>query len=258
MPYTAADLPKHRFPLEWSEPSLEWLNKHVKFWQSKRERWSAEQWNSEVVELFDFCVTNSDNPLGLRSCRICKLSFDSTTWMQMHFETYEHQCQRAEFMGEPKPADPLLCLICDFRAFSHRKMECHKKTYEHVKQVAISEGKPPPTDDRYCKVCDQHLCSVQACRTHFKSNKHRNNVAKLHNETIFVCASCNNQQFASKQSYEIHLKSDKHCIQVGTKTVVTNCTVCDRSYKNRRQYLKHCYTKSHKQKVAAALRVLIV
>jgi hypothetical protein len=239
-----------------------WLNTHVKFWEARRERWSDEKWHTEVVELYDFFL-DPGNALGLRSCSVCQLGFDSPAWMRLHFESYSHQCKRAEIMGEPKPADPMYCKLCDFRAFSHRKMECHKKTYEHAKARALSEGKPVPTNDKYCKICDQHFCSAQVCSRHFRSEKHLNAVAKKNNTTIFKCIPCE-CEFSSKQSYKNHLKSNKHCIQNRTKkALATNCTICDRSYKNRRQYLKHCYTKSHKLKVAEGavcmgLKVLVI
>ena len=256
MPYRSVDLPKHRFPLVWEQPPEDWLIGQRRLWKTYKER-DAKQFHIDYIEFYDYEVANPDDPQGLRCCNICELAFDSPAWMLLHFRTYDHQCRKAAFLGEPKPDDPLFCKICEFRGISKRKMEYHEKSFEHIRALAIREGKPVPTNEKYCKVCDLTFMTTRGLENHMTTTKHRNNVAKLDGETAFYCKVCE-KHCVTKQSLQKHLLSSKHLLKAGGKVIETACIICDRKYRNRNQYLKHCRTPAHMKKCKVVPKTLVV
>jgi uncharacterized C2H2 Zn-finger protein len=245
MPYTKKDLKDNQFPLKWEPPTTAWLDQSWSNWREGKTK-NPVRWLEEV-KLYDYMQVNIESPQGLRCCDYCQLGFTSATWMLMHFNTYDHKVARAKAKGLPIPPDPLYCSVCEFRAMSHRRMESHLKTSWHLSLLAKKEGRPVPTDERYCVVCDRGFCSITACRNHMVTDTHLKVVAKKSAETFFRCEVCQNG-FSTKQSLERHNNSQHKTVVVKTQPQ-TSCSVCQKSYANRRQYLKHCRTPKHKAKI---------
>ena len=256
MPYRMIDLPKNTFPLEWKQPPEAWLYRERPSWKEYKKR-DPENFHTDYIMLYDMQYVHPNDPLGFRCCTKCNLGFASTRWRDLHFNSYEHQCRRAEILGLPKPEDPLLCKACEYRAFSLRKMESHNKSYEHHKALAIEEGRPIPTDEKYCKICDKRFQSKQRLKRHLETALHKNNLAKQKDETIFHCKDCD-QHCATKQTFQKHLLSTKHLLKTGEKVIEIFCKICDNQYKNRKQYLKHCRTPGHKKRAALEQKIKII
>ena len=138
MGYRKSDLDKNTFPLVYEIPPDTWLDKNWKTWRADMH--TDPHRYQEEIEMYDFNVVNSNDPLALRSCHICQLGFLTGTFRMMHLDTYEHTVAQAKQKGLPIPDNPLFCKLCDFRAHSNRKMEFHKRSFTHEKNLAIENG----------------------------------------------------------------------------------------------------------------------
>ena len=275
MPYRTADLEKNTFPLVFETPTTKFLDKEWRTWREDRST-NPTRWE-ECLMLYDFNHVNPNNALAMRSCTTCNLGFTTEGYRMMHLKSYEHQVARAKKLGLTIPEDPLLCKLCNFRAYSDRKMESHKRTWEHEKNLAVANGITPPTNDRYCdvcnvelqtlqgykkhltgechlrkidkglyncKICDRSFASRQALNTHYGSKKHKTlaGLCVVAKKPNFECTACNTS-YASKQSLQTHRNSNKHMRKHILVAVEHKCEVCEKTYKNRRQLLKHRRTK---------------
>ena len=238
-----ADLPEHTRELIWKDPPESWIRRNVTFWKEKRDSYSKQRWQEDVIELYSY-LTAVDHKecLPLRACRVCQLEFDSVAYKMLHLDQYSHRCALAKKNRQPIPPDPLFCTHCDFRAVSKKRMVGHNKEFEHKCKVAAAGNKPIPTNEKFCHVCNQTFSSVGAYKNHRNTVKHRQNLAKEEAKSIFNCFPCG-KCYSTKQNLHKHLESNAHCVVIGTlKKQEKNkyCAICSKSYKNRRSYLKHC------------------
>ena len=238
-----ADLPEHTRPLIMKEPPEWWIRQNIRFWKEKRATYSQQLWRERVVELFHMLTaTDYKEALPLRSCSVCQLEFNSVAYKMLHLGQYDHKKALAKKNGEPIPPDPLFCKHCNFRAISTKRMNGHNKEYQHVCKLAAAQNKPPPQNEKHCEVCNQTFSSVGAFRNHKNTVKHRQNLAKEEAKSIFTCGPCN-KSFTTKQNLHQHYESRAHRVKVGdTQKTEKNkfCQICQKEYKTRRTYLKHC------------------